>query len=199
MSRGRLRARADRVKEEADLGELLAEWGYMVVPDRQREQQFSCDLHGPDHKPSARYYGLSNSTYCWVCQVQRDAIQWVMEKEMLDFRGAIEHLEDRLGLPPLPWDDDRERRVSAEDEVAEASVRPVRSYEQERDRLRTILRDLTDDRQLARDDLLAFWEVFDRIDYGIAKQNWEEAKGASATARLRERVMEKVKAYEDAQ
>ena len=92
MSRTRLRARADRVNQECDLGDLLQGYGYGVVPDRQREQQFSCDLHGMDNKPSARLYGYNNTTYCWVCQKKRDAISYVMEKEHLNFRDAIEQL-----------------------------------------------------------------------------------------------------------
>jgi len=193
VSRERLRARADRVNQEADLGEMLSEWGYSVVPDRMREQQFSCDLHGPDHKPSARYYGLSNSTYCWVCQKKRDAIEWVMEKEMVGFREAVEHLEERCGLAPLPWDDERERVVLPEDEIEEATVVRSGTYEQERDRLRKFLETLTKERDLDPPKLLAFWEVFDRVEYGVARQNWGETKGKSALQALRDRVMEALK------
>lgn len=194
MSRERLRARADRVNREADLGEMLSEWGYSVVPDRHREQQFSCDLHGPDYKPSARYYGLSNSTYCWVCQKKRDAIAWVMEKELLGFRDAVEHLEARCGLEALPWDDDRDAPRSLEQEFEESMSRPSGTYEQERDRLKSLLETETADRlnppALSQQQLLAFWEVCDRVEYGVARQNWSEQKGKGAILSLRERVME---------
>lgn len=190
MSRQRLRARADRVNQEADLGEMLSEWGYSVVPDRVREQQFSCDLHGPDNKPSARYYGMSNSTYCWVCQKTRDPIAWMMEKEMLGFREAIEELEARLGLESLPWDDDRERPVRLEDELQEAASVPAGTYEQSFERFSRFLQTLTDERDLSPKALLGFWEALDRVSYGVARQNWGEAKGQHVLHSLRERVMQ---------
>ena len=189
MSRERLRARADRANNEADLGEMLSEWGYSVVPDRQREQQFSCDLHGPDNKPSARYYGLSNSTYCWVCQQKRDAIAWVMEKELMGFREAVEHLEEREGLAPLPWDDERDRPVSPEQEL-DASMVHAGGYEVTRDRLRKFLDTLTAERDLDRQMLLALGQDIDRVEYGVARQQWGEGQGSTALAKLRKRVME---------
>jgi hypothetical protein len=195
VSRERLRARADRANQEADLGELLSEWGYSVVPDRVREQQFSCDLHGADHKPSARYYGLSNSTYCWVCQKKRDAIAWVMEKDMVGFREAVEQLEERLGLEPLPWDDERDAPKTPEQEFKESTERPSGTYEQHRDRLCKFLETLTTERDLDSRSLLAFWEVFDRVEYGVARQNWGEPKGISAILALRERVMTALKEH----
>jgi len=195
MSRGRLRARADRVNQECDLGELLQGYGYAVVPDRHREQQFACDLHGVDNKPSARYYGLNNTTYCWVCQKKRDAIAYVMEKENLNFAQAVDQLEQRLGLAALPWDDEAEEAarvanpMDALDEIARHDV----SYETERERLRTFLDTLTTERDLDRKTLLSFWEVFDRIDYGIAKQSWAPPKGIAAMVQLRERLMERLR------
>jgi DNA primase len=193
-ARSRMRARADRVLEEVDLGEILQEYGYAVVPDRMREQQFSCDLHGHDNKPSARFYGHDNTTYCWVCRKKRDAINYVMEKELLDFREAVEYLEQRLGLDRLPWSDEGEapRRQTPEEIVAAAQTVPDATYEEERDRLRRFLDSITRERDLDSDDLLAFWEVYDRIDYGVARQSWGEDKGHAAVARLRERVMQKL-------
>lgn len=195
MSRSRLRARADRVNQECDLGELLQGYGYAVVPDRQREQQFSCDLHGMDNKPSARLYGHNNTTYCWVCQKKRDAIAYVMEKEHLNFRDAIEQLEQRLGLPKLPWDDEAQRVPDPVDEVAEVAgaAHSEASYESERERVRRFLDTLTSERDLDARTLLAFWEVFDRVDYGVAKQSWGEAKGVEALTQLRTRLMERLR------
>ena len=190
MSRTRLRARADRVNETCDLGEMLQSYGYAVVPDRQREQQFSCDLHGLDNKPSARLYGYNNTTYCWVCQKTRDPISYVMEKELMNFRGAVEYLEKKMGLSPLPWSDDQQRPVTVEDEISkiEKATTTV-TYEQAKLRLGKFLESLTTDRDLGSSSLLAFWEVYDRVDYGVARENWEEHKGAAAMEGLRERVM----------
>lgn len=192
--RQRMRARADRVLEEVNLGEILQEYGYDVVPDRMREQQFSCDLHGIDNKPSARFYGHDNTTYCWVCRKKRDAINYVMEKELMEFPDAVRYLEDRLGLDRLEWNEDENRPLTV-DEVAqvEAEEKAAATYDSEKDRLHRFLDTLTSERELGVSTLLAFWEAFDRVDYGVARQNWGDEKGISALKRLRERVMEKLK------
>lgn len=192
MSFERMRARAERVKKECDLGELLQDYGYAVVPDRHREQQFACDLHGVDNKPSARLYGHNNTTYCWVCQKTRDPISYVMEKELVNFREAVEKLEQRLNLPPLPWSDEQNKPVNVADEIEAMGVKNA-SYEEEKERVRRFLQSETRDRELSATTLLSLWEVFDRIDYGVARQNWPENKGAVAMLKLLERAKEKCK------
>lgn len=194
MSFERMRARAERIKTECDLGVLLQDYGYAVVPDRHREQQFACDLHGVDHKPSARFYGHNNTTYCWVCQKTRDPISYVMEKELITFREAIDLLEKKLRLGPLPWSDEYQRPIAVEDEISKIEkARTVVTYEQAKLRLSKILSTLTAEREFNSSSLLAFWEVFDRVDYGVARENWEEHKGAAAMEGLRERLMKKLR------
>lgn len=200
MSFERMRARAERVKVECDLGKMLQDYGYAVVPDRHREQQFSCDLHGPDNKPSARFYGHNNTTYCWVCQKTRDPISYVMEKELMTFREAVEHLEKMMGLPPLPWSDEHQRPITVQDEIdqIDKAAREV-NYEATKEKIRELLQRETEDRLVSNEggldmrSILGFWEVFDRVDYGVARENWPESKGAAALLALRKRVMEKLK------
>jgi DNA primase len=192
VSRERLRARADRVNAEADLGQILYDYGYAVMPDRQREQQFACDLHGVDNKPSARFYGPSNSTWCFVCHKTLDPIGWVMAKEGLNFQEAIKFLEKQLGLGVLPWSDEAERPKNVADEIDELSKQSV-SFQQEQERLNKLLLTLTRERDFDQKTLLTFWEVFDRVGYGVARENWGDAKGLEAIGRLRERVMGRLK------
>lgn len=179
----RLGARAARVKRTADLGEILQGYGYHVVPDAHREQQFSCDLHGPDQKPSARYYPATNSTYCWVCQKSRDPISWVMEKEGLDYRQAVATLEQRLGLDPLPWEDAKKPAAPG------SSSSDSNTFEREQRRTSLMLQEFTSERELPQNVLLAFWEVFDRVSYGVAREGWLEKEGYRALARLQDCVM----------
>jgi len=193
MSFERMRARAERVKTECDLGQLLQDYGYGVHPDRQREQQFSCDLHGVDNSPSARLYGHNNTSYCWACGKTRDPISYVMEKELKNFRDAVEYLEKKMGLPPLPWSDEHQRPVTVEDEIRkiEKATTTV-TYEQAKQRLNKFLESLTSDRDVGLSELLSFWEVYDRVDYGVARENWTEQKGAVAMEGLRERILKKL-------
>ena len=192
MSFERLRARAERIKEEGDLGQLLQDYGYAVVPDRHREQQFACDLHGVDNKPSARLYGHNNTTYCWVCQKTRDPISYVMEKELVNFREAVEQLEKKLNLPPLPWSDEKNEPANVANEIEAMEVQAA-SFEREKERVGKFLQCLTSDRDLNATTLLSLWEVYDRIDYGVARQNWPETKGAVAMLKLLERAKDKCK------
>jgi hypothetical protein len=189
----RTRARADRVNQACNLGELLSDYGYAVVPDEHREQQFACTLHGRDGKPSARYYPVSNSTYCWVCQKTRDPIAYVMEHESVEFPEAIRLLEQRIGLDPLPWDDDDgvERPRTEVEKIEEMALRRT-TYAAEKERTQKLLDGMTRDRDLDAPTLLLFWEVFDRVDHGMARESWPESKGITALEHLRQRAFEKL-------
>lgn len=191
----RLKARAQRVNEECDLGELLRDYGYDVYPDRSREQQFSCDLHGQDNKPSARLYGPTNSTYCWVCQKSRDSVAYVMAKENVGFREAIKLLERRLGLPALEWDEEDSRSLlETPDQYIEALANDVgvSGYGDTKDRVYRLLQTTTQERELPLNSLLAFWQVFDRIDYLHHQQRWPDEKAKTALSKLKAKVLERL-------
>jgi len=191
----RLMRRALRVNEKSDLGEILQEYGYMVVPDAHREQQFACDLHGQDNKPSARFYGGTNSFHCFACAKSRDVIEFIRDKEQVSFKRAIEILEQRLNLPPLPWEDEDNEddpRDETEREI-DAIANKVITYEEDQTRLRQFLDGLTKDRDLDAPALLKFWEVFDRIDYHVREDQWTENKGKVALKSLHEQVIERLK------
>jgi DNA primase len=188
----RLRARAWRVNEKQDLGALLQHYGYQVYPDPHREQQFRCELHGSDRKPSARFYPSTNSTYCWVCQKSRRPVDYVMEHEGLVLKQAVDLLETRLGLPPLNWRDEEESESDPEEEL-EKLAHSTLSYAEERKRLRKFLQTLTTERELTPNVLLKFWETFDRVNYEVSKEGLEETTGANALQLLRQDVMMSLK------
>ena len=76
--------RAQRIKELIPIEQVLSDYGYAVHSDLgEREQQFSCDLHGDgsDNRPSARVYPETSSWYCFACSKARDAIATAQEKE----------------------------------------------------------------------------------------------------------------------
>jgi len=196
----RLKRRADRVTELTRMGALLSEYGYFVHDDDHREQQFACDLHGPDNKPSARLYGMTNSFHCFACAKSRDVIEFVRDKEQIGFKDAIEVLERRLDLPVLPWSDEDEEGHEPVDttakEIDELS-NPQVTYDDSKIRVQTFLDGLTEERDTTARDLLKFWEVFDRIDYHVHNDHWNEAKGTMAMSALREQVMVRLKEISD--
>lgn len=189
----RAKQRAQRIRDEIPLAEVLHRYGYAVHPGSgDHEQQFSCDLHGDgnDTKPSARYYG--DHWYCFACGKNRDAIETVREKEGVDFHAACLKLEREWGLPTLDWVDSEEK---SDDQIAEKSIfdipKPDR-YEVEEKRLRVLLKSLTDERGLGFLDLLRYWEGYDLVRYRV-RESGDEDFGAKKMTALRIKVIEKVR------
>jgi len=192
----RIAKRAARVKDKADLGKLLGEYGYGVVSDAHREQQFACDLHGPDNKPSARYYGLTNSFHCFACAKSRDVIAFVQDKEQIGFLKAIEHLERWLHLPALPWDEGDEDAgdpLNEFDREIEDLRHPTVTYEDVHRRVQKFLTVLTRDRDSDMKSLLRSWEAFDRVTYHVHEGHWDEQTGIVGLRTLFDQVLERLK------
>lgn len=184
----RSQKRAERLRERADIGVLLQDYGYGIHPDMSREQQYSCDLHGPDNKPSARYYPRTNSVYCFACGKARDPIGLVMDKEGVSFREACDYLEGKFGLPPLPWDAEAEEPESALTEI-DALLSAGTTYEQECSQVRNFLDLLIQERDMKMQTLLAFVEAFDRIEFGVRKAQMDEDTGKLAMQKLHAKIM----------
>ena len=185
---GRAKERADRIRSNIDLAQVLETYGYAVVSGADREQQFSCDLHGDgaDSKPSARYYPDSNSWYCFACGRSSDAIATVMEKEGIGFSEACLGLEKQHGLPPLPWkDEDLEKPkvkqiiLDKQEETLEELVRKTH---------RT-LDTLTQDGTFGMDTALRLWEAFDRICYLHREQMIADDRAKAGLGRVAQRAM----------
>jgi len=192
---GRSRQRADRIREEIPIIRVLSDYGYMVDPSGEdREQQFSCDLHGDgqDNTPSARAYPDSNSYHCFACGRSRDSIRLVMEKEGVDFSNACRVLEHRYGLPPLAWDEEQ-KGSTPEDEI-QAALTTVVSLEDEVKRVRHLLLAVTAERDLPMETMLALWEAFDKIGWLHQEGKIEERATREAVVRLRYITMEKLRA-----
>ena len=191
MGTSRSRRRADRIRSDIPMARVLADYGYAVNPDGgDREQQFPCDLHGDgrDGKASGRLYPSSNSIYCFACGRARDAVALTMEKEGVKFIDALDKLERRYGLPPMPDtggdddDDEGPRPESVADVLAE---RPV-PYDEASDRADRFLRRVTAARTLSMDATLRLWWEYDRARHGATNEGWSDAKASAAVDAVRE-------------
>jgi len=195
----RARRRADRIREEIPIQRVLADYGYEVDPNYDGEQQFSCDLHGDgyDMLPSARVYPDSASWYCFACDVTRDAIQTVRDKEGLEFFPALKRIENRYGLSALPFEegDDDYKKGAAHGATKEITglLDPSKSFEDDQKRVHTLLDGFTVDKDLPMEDALKLWEAFDKISYHVYKKTLSEANGRVALAKIRRKALEKVK------
>lgn len=151
---------ANRIRKEIPLSTVLADYGYRVEGGSDREQQFSCDLHGDgqDRKPSARLY--EEQFFCFACGVSRDAISLVREKEGVEFWEAVKKLETRYGLEPLPWEPSE--RESLSDEISKAFDRQE-TPEQALNRVACLVDSLCKERSVTAEKCAGFWEAHDRV------------------------------------
>lgn len=182
----RARKRADRIREQVPLDEVLYRYGYDLIPDADREQQFSCDLHGDgsDNKPSARFYPDSDSWYCFACSKSRDAISTVMAKEGLSFSEACSSLERAYGLPPLPWENEDRPKAQTEIEVEVVETPDLVSAHV----LKT-LKSFAMGKDMTLDDLLRMWEIHDRVMYLHREGKIEDAKAVDSLGRIQKTSM----------
>ena len=169
----RAKARADRIRKEIPLDEILVQYGYAVIPNADREQQFACDLHGDgsDGKPSARFYPDSTSWHCFACSKSRDAISTVMEKEGKNFSEACSDLERRYNLPPLPWSDEKPKRVDTE--IKTQKEVSVEDYSKS---LLKSLKSFGRGNDIPLSKLLKMWEVHDMLMYYYREGKIEQNK-----------------------
>ena len=176
---------ADRVREEVPILNVLVDYGYAVHPDGgDREQQFSCDLHGDgsDTKPSARVYPDSASFYCFACGRTRDAITLVREKEGIGFWQAIRALEKRYGLTPMKWVRE-EQGVSTQDKVASALERqtPVKTVFH---RTEKFLMSMCREKAAEHWQLAALWEAHDQVVTAHYKEGVPDGEAKALSLRV---------------
>jgi len=155
----------------------------------EREQQFSCDLHGDgsDSKPSARVYPSSNSWYCFACAKKRDAINTLIEREGIRFGEACTKLEKQYGLPPLPWTDEDRNKFEGLQKFTSSSFSDIQK------RLQALIQAQQIERRLTLRQYLSVWEVYDMVSYKVEKGSLDEEKGIGALETLRVKVLEYIK------
>ena len=201
MAAPRTNRRADRIRTQIPILEVLHALGYQVHPGAgDREQQFPCDLHGDgrDGKPSARVYPSSNSWYCFACSTTRDSLRTVRDKMGLPFGQACDWLEKGWKLGPLPWEEEEElpdaaptKQPGRETWEAESGIG---TFAESRDNFRVLCQDLTKERWFSMSETMAIWEVFDQICWMVAEgKQWDDTKGRDAIQKLHQRVFSKLR------
>ncbi len=85
-----------RVKEATDIVDLLGNY----LPQLRRQGAMlvgHCPWHD-DRKPSFQINPARQTWACWVCDIRGDVFDFVMRREGVDFRGALQILADRAGI-----------------------------------------------------------------------------------------------------
>jgi len=85
----------EAVKESVDMLDLVS--GYTQLRGGGSNYSGRCPFHD-ERTPSFSLNPLKKVYFCFGCQAKGDEITFVMEKEGLDFNGAIEWLADRYNV-----------------------------------------------------------------------------------------------------
>ncbi|MBL9078019.1 MAG: DNA primase [Planctomycetes bacterium] len=84
-----------RIKESTDLVALIE--SYLPLRPRGRTLVALCPFHA-ESSPSFTVFRESQHFHCFGCGKHGDVFTWLMERDGLTFREAIEVLADRLGI-----------------------------------------------------------------------------------------------------
>jgi len=95
--------RVAAVRDVYSTFDVLMERGIQEVPDKSTPMQISCPFHGPDNKPSARFYPAgSGRSYdivrCFKCKENWDCINFYAKFKGLKFMDALVELERRFRI-----------------------------------------------------------------------------------------------------
>lgn len=90
------------IRQHVTLGNLLQRRGLII--GGMDEEQFSCVFHGADQKKSARYYGETDTAYCWVCKEKWDIFSFTAKLEGMTFSQVLRHYIKlyRIDISKLP-------------------------------------------------------------------------------------------------
>jgi hypothetical protein len=186
----RAKKAADRIRADLPMLRVLADYGYRVHPDGgDREQSFSCDLHGDgrDSRPSAIYYPRTNSFHCFACSRSRDSVTLVMEKEGLTFWPAVRKLEQRYSLPPLPWEDEEPQEdvpTPGQQVTNLLDGQGGVTWERASARVGAFLRGLGEERTLDPTVVVKLWEAYDKVRFMHAEKGLAEHHAAQLAMKV---------------
>lgn len=85
----------ERVRQATDIVDLIG--GYLPLRRQGRLYVALCPWHD-DSRPSLQINPERQSWKCWVCDLGGDVFSFVMKKEGLEFREALQLLADRAGI-----------------------------------------------------------------------------------------------------
>jgi DNA primase len=89
----------ERIRQSIDIVDLVG--SYLELRRQGRHFVARCPWHD-DSKPSLTINQERQSWKCWVCNVGGDAFSFVMKKENIDFREALELLAERANIQLTP-------------------------------------------------------------------------------------------------
>lgn len=102
----------DEIKYRCDIVDVIS--GYVPLKRAGSNYNGLCPFHS-ERTPSFTVFPATKSFYCFGCGAGGDVFTFIMKRENLDYRGAIELLAARAGIS-LPDDDDKSSHESVKRE-----------------------------------------------------------------------------------
>ncbi|MFO0903621.1 MAG: DNA primase [Pirellulales bacterium] len=85
----------EQVRQATDIVDLVG--SYVELRRQGRGFVARCPWHD-DRRPSLNVNPDRQTWRCWVCNIGGDCFEWVMQKERVEFRDALQILADRAGI-----------------------------------------------------------------------------------------------------
>lgn len=116
----------EQVRTRTDLVALIGE--AVTLQPMRGGQEFVglCPFHA-DHTPSMRVYPDRQSFRCWACQTGGDCFEFVMRRENVSFREALELLADRARID-LPKSFDKNQQNNQPGGIGKPQLYEVLSW-----------------------------------------------------------------------
>jgi len=114
----------------------------------------------------------------------------VRDKLGLTFTQALKWLEEKYGLPPMPFEDtDYQQRPSLVQKISQ-EIDPAKTYEDDRARFSVMLDNVTHERVMDLEDVASFWEALDKLTYLLSQGAIDESTARKALLKIRVHLRE---------
>lgn len=115
----------ERIRESIDFPGLVEETIPLPRYPNGRPVMVRCPFHD-DHSPSLAVY--DDHAHCFGCGWHGDAFAWLMQRDGLTFREALETLARRAGIPLRPLSPEEQRQIQERREYEDALARAARHF-----------------------------------------------------------------------
>lgn len=187
-----IKQRVASVNEVYSVHDALVDCGIELI-DQHTDLQIPCPLpgHGPDNRPSARYYGGVSKAhfYCFKCKENLgSSVNVLVSVNGMSFMDALKSLEKRFNIKV-------QKQPDAQPEVQEPSIRTSEYKSEKRYDVPTMLGVLEKKLKRIRDlsplvDYIKFCRLLDLISYDFEKDEKSTPEMANALDKLLSRMDE---------
>ncbi|MEI7644155.1 MAG: DNA primase [Chloroflexales bacterium] len=117
----------DDVRSKTDIVEVIDASGVSLRKTGRSFVGF-CPFHPNSHTPAFTVYPDSQSFYCFGCHASGSVFDYVMRKQGLDFKDALEHLAARAGVRLEPKGDHERQEDARRTRLLEINASAARYF-----------------------------------------------------------------------